>query len=525
MEKKFFFSIILILFYLSFGFFLSINTGISHDESHEQLNWLNNFEAYKSIFNLGDYNKLLNYNDKYHGIAFQFISQPIQYLIFNLVSSITETTKYVSYLLSKHFAIFIIFSCSAFYFYRICLLINSSKAFSRLSTILYIFYPYLLGHSFINPKDIPFLSFWCISTFYFLKILKKIYLNKIILKNNILKLAFFTSFLISIRILGFLILIEFLIGIIILFNTKKINFIKIIQNNFKNIFYFFFVFAIVLYSLNPIFWNSPNEIVNSIKYMSRYFHNVCTLTLGKCDQSLSLSPNYYFIWFFFKLPIISLIGILIFPLVEKKIMVNNFSLIVFLTLIITAVSIIFLFVFRNIAIYDEIRHIMFILPLILIPTFHNLYTFSKKLFFFVSFLSLFFFISDNFRLYPYQYTWLNEFSRFYDINKNFEVDYWGISNKKLQKHIINMKQTKKISNDICIFGDGYTSAFLEKKGFVCFKSYSEIDAPKARPFVAYQNLRNLKRNSPNNCELMHEEKYSYSFSRQKIIVGKVWYCN
>lgn len=525
MKKKLFFSIVLFLSYLSLGFFLSINTGISHDEFHEQLNWESNFEAYKSIFNLGDYNKLLSYDDRYHGIAFQFISQPIQYLIFNLVSLITESTKYSSYLLSKHFVTFFIFSFSAYYFFRICFMISSSKTFSVLSTILYISFPYLLGHSFINPKDIPFLVFWLITTFYFFKILEQIYSNNAPLLNDILKLAFFTSFLISIRISGILILIEFIIGIIVLFNIKKINFIKVIKDNINNVFYFCIIFFATLYLLNPIFWNSPIEILNSIKHMSKYFNNVCTLTLGKCDQSLNLSPSYYFIWLFFKLPIISLIGILIFPFVEKKIIANNFSLIVFLTLIISALSIVFLFIFRNIAIYDEIRHVMFILPLILIPTFYNIYLLSKKLFLFLGFLSLIFFISDNLRLYPYQYTWLNEFSRFYDINKNFEVDYWGISNKNLQKHIINMKQTKKISNDTCIFGDGYTSAFLEKKGYVCFKSYSEIDAPKPRPFVAYQNLRNLKRNSPNNCELMHEEKYSYSFSKQKIIVGKVWYCN
>ena len=57
--------------------------------------------------------------------------------------------------------------------------------------------------------------------------------------------------------------------------------------------------------------------------MSKYFNNVCTLTLGKCEQSLNLSPSYYFVWLFFKLPIISLIGILIFPFVEKKIIVIN----------------------------------------------------------------------------------------------------------------------------------------------------------------------------------------------------------
>ena len=52
------------------------------------------------------------------------------------------------------------------------------------------------------------INIWLIVTFYFLKILKQIYFDKIILVNNILKLAFFTSFLISVRISGFLILIE-----------------------------------------------------------------------------------------------------------------------------------------------------------------------------------------------------------------------------------------------------------------------------------------------------------------------------
>ena len=320
-------------------------------------------------------------------------------------------------------------------------------------------------------------------------------------------------------------MIEFIIGIIVLLNIKIVNFIKIIKDNIKNIFFFFIISLITLYFLNPIFWNSPYEIVNSVKYMSKYFNNICTLTLGKCMKSLDLSPSYYLIWLFFKLPIICLIGILIFPFVEKKVTVTNFSLIVFLTLIISALSIIFLFIFRNVAVYDEIRHIMFILPLILIPAFYNLYLFSRKLFYFLSLISFLFFISDNIRLYPYQYTWLNEFSRFYDINKSFEIDYWGTSNKNLQKEIIKMHQEKKISSDICIFGDGYASAFLEKKGFSCFKNYGEIGNSKERPFVAYQNLRNLKKNDPFNCKKIYDESYSYLFSKQKLITGRIWYCS
>ena len=43
----------IIFSYFFLGLFLSINTGISHDEFHEQLNWSKNFDAIKSFFGEG----------------------------------------------------------------------------------------------------------------------------------------------------------------------------------------------------------------------------------------------------------------------------------------------------------------------------------------------------------------------------------------------------------------------------------------------------------------------------------------
>ena len=80
--KKIILSILFFLYFL-IGAYLSLNTGISHDQYHEQLNWKINFEAIQSVFfNKGSYEILLNYLDKYHGIAFHYISQPIQFLIY-----------------------------------------------------------------------------------------------------------------------------------------------------------------------------------------------------------------------------------------------------------------------------------------------------------------------------------------------------------------------------------------------------------------------------------------------------------
>mgnify|MGYP005996658079 CR=1 FL=1 len=94
---------ILFLTYFFIGVFLSLTNGISHDQLHEQLNWKTNFQAIQSVFNdKGDYKLLLAYIDKYHGIGFHYISQPIQFLIHGIVGEFTQVTVDGSYYLSRH---------------------------------------------------------------------------------------------------------------------------------------------------------------------------------------------------------------------------------------------------------------------------------------------------------------------------------------------------------------------------------------------------------------------------------------
>ena len=88
-----------------------------------------------------------------------------------------------------------------------------------------------------------------------------------------------------------------------------------------------------------------------------------------------------------------------------------------------------------------------------------------------------------------------------------------------------MHDNNSINKNICIYGNTYAPAYLENFSFSCFKNYSELDAAKIRPFFAYQNVRNLKRSDPKDCSLIHEEQYKYNFSNQKIVAGKLWYCN
>ena len=186
-------SLILLLVYLATGIYLSLNTGISHDEYHEQLNWEINLKAIKNFYETGTYQNLLEYKDRYHGIGFNFLSQPFQYLVKDFLLDYLDINEYGSILISKHLVIFILFFISGLFFYKICLIFFNDKNFALVSLFLFLMYPYFFGHSLINPKDIPFLSFWIIRTYLLCKILKKLYKQKTVPIKYIIYLSISTS--------------------------------------------------------------------------------------------------------------------------------------------------------------------------------------------------------------------------------------------------------------------------------------------------------------------------------------------
>ena len=120
---------------------------------------------------------------------------------------------------------------------------------------------------------------------------------------------------------------------------------------------------------------------------------------------------------------------------------------------------------------------------------------------------------------------MNSFSKLYKINKNFEVDYWGISNKSLYTSIVKHSSKNNFNKNNCVYGDLYSKVFLENQKFKCFKMYSELDVAKERPYYVMQNHRNLKRSDPKDCELILNETFNYSFYKKDISAGTLWYCD
>lgn len=515
-----------IILYLIIGSYFSLVNGITSDEFHEQRNLLVNLNAVKDFFSTGQYNDLLNYRDRYHGVAFHLIAAPIQLLIKDLVVKLNNVTEYGGFLMAKHIVVFFIFNISGIFFYLILSKIIKDKKISLLSTVIYLLYPYLLGHAQFNAKDIPFLSFWLICTYLSLRLFESLYVKDKIKIQNLILLSFFTAFLIGIRIAGLLIFVQFLISFLIYLEKSKINFFFFLKENYKNLFIVFISIVLFVIILNPILWHNPLEIINSIKRMAQYPQNIGTLTNGSLMYSLSLPSSYYFIWLFFKLPILILLGYTLFPFVESKVFKDDLTTIYYGTIILTVPIIIVIFILKDVAVYDELRHLLFIFPLIFITAFTNLfYFFKKKIVYYLLFIVAIFFLCENFFLNPYQYTWLNSLAKTKNIEKNFEVDYWGVSNKNIQKKIVEYVEEKKIDKSICVYGDFFVKEFLIPQNFKCLKLYGQVDEAKIRPFIAYKSLRNVRRSDPKDCKLIWDENFRYSFYNKNISAGTVWYCD
>ena len=129
---------------------------------------------------------------------------------------------------------------------------------------------------------------------------------------------------------------------------------------------------------------------------------------------------------------------------------------------------------------------------------------------------------ENIKINPYQYVWFNTPSRFLDLSKNFELEYQGISGREIAVYLRN-------SNDqnLCILVNPITSVkpFLNNTNFQCFDIWQKIDGEFKRPFLAVQNVRNLKKSMPYGCKLIYETNFKLFFQKQKMTTGKLLKCS
>ena len=164
---------------------------------------------------------------------------------------------------------------------------------------------------------------------------------------------------------------------------------------------------------------------------------------------------------------------------------------------------------------------MFLIPLIFIIGLTSIFIFSKKFFYLLSFISIIFFILENIKINPYQYVWFNLPSRFLDLSTKFELEYQGISGREIAKHLNTIK-----TQELCVLATPMWSVkpFLNNSNFDCFNMWQKVETDYQRPFLAVQNVRNLKRSMPYKCNLIFESNFKFFFQKNKIVTGKLLKC-
>ena len=133
-----------------------------------------------------------------------------------------------------------------------------------------------------------------------------------------------------------------------------------------------------------------------------------------------------------------------------------------------------------------------------------------------------YFIIQNIKIFPYNYIWLNNFTNFISVNKNFELDYWGVSTKKIAEFF----NKEKIIEKSCIISNRNNGIkYFIKNQNTCFKKFDQLHKKNIRPFYVAFSERFTKKRTPNGCTLVYVEKININFTKENLELAKVFKCS
>jgi len=426
----------IVLFF--FQLFIVNDYGFSHDEELSRLNGLVSYNYILEKFNFNtiylhpDTPKLENYIDRTYGVIFELLLVIIEKAL-NL-----DNSKLIY--LTRHYLTSFTFFIGCIFFY-LTLRKFFSKKISLLGTLIFLSHPRIFAHSFYNSKDIVFLVFFCISNFFLINFFFKQNLK------NIIFLSISISLAICVRPMA--IIIPFLfIFFYIMQNLDKKNLKKI----FLLIpFSFFTIFLTIL--LWPFLWDDPSRIFEVLKSMSKFEWIGEVFFNGKYYTAKYMPWYYAPTMILITTPIFQIsLFVIGFLIISKTLFINLLDLnnskenvwkneiefFLLYSLIIIFLPL-FLIIEFNSTIYNGWRQIYFVYPSIIFVCIFGLdyifkYKYLKKYILILITLSLSLNFFNSFKNHPYQYNFYNFFVKDKDL-KNFEHDYWGVSNLDILKKI------------------------------------------------------------------------------------------
>ncbi len=319
--------------------------------------------------------------------------------------------------------------------------------YAWLAPIVLALFPRFWGHSFFNPKDIPFASFFTLCTYGGAHLINYYQRNEPKLKLEFNKIYLFSisygiliGMLSSIRIGGFLMLFFILAAHIGVTLGQGISQVKNIYKYAICYILMFLAWAATVTILQPASWANPVAwFFETIGYLSKHPLPIKTLFEGTEYPIQDIPWHFTSKWMLISIPIIFqisfLVGLGLLALKYKKFSDRARACSILVLLQIFALPIIA--VVKHSSGYDDMRHYLFVLPGIAsIATAALIWSYQalahKKA---VQLGSIAFLITvfaailiEMIQLHPYQYVYFNRLSGGLAAAVNrYEIDYWALS--------------------------------------------------------------------------------------------------
>ena len=336
--------------------------------------------------------------------------------------------------LFRHYVNFIIGFLTIILTYKISR-IKFSRNIALIISIFFMSTPIIVSNFNFNPNDIWFMFFVSLSTFCSLKLI-----NKPDSKLLIFLLPLSLAFSINIRLVGIYIFFIFLIFYI----YEKISLKKKLFN--ISIIVSLFIFITLL--ITPQLWNKPTIFLHLLFGQLKFQAiDVDIMFLGNLIKSSELPWYYLLVWIIISLPsliICCFVGSLI--IISKNFFKKKFQVFEMFILMALVIPIIAFCILKP-NLFNGWRHFYFIFPFILILSGFILNFFEKKiilkqLMILIVVINTILIGTWNFKNNPHQYIFFNLPSK--KFARNFELDYWGVSNLEALKYLLNMNTSERI---------------------------------------------------------------------------------
>jgi hypothetical protein len=284
-------------------------------------------------------------------------------------------------------------------------------------------------------------------------------------------------------------------------------------------------------SFSPVFWGFPIDFIRALKRFQGILYQGTTFTAGNFLNTLDLPASYIPLWLSVKLPLMSLLGLMLIPFAiwRNKIRTNVLPIQTGLVgIAVGAVMIVIALIVRHARLHDELRHILFIFPMLWVISICSLYYLSRSVAIGALVLTVILFASDIPKIHPYEYVWFNEPARVLKLENQYENDYWASSvgsvHQWFENHVPEPVQE-------CIYMyPSHLNYYLGSQRYLCVRGFGDTGVKELTPpeqgkaYWIYKSARFRNLEIPSNCNLAHEEKATLAFSTNPITVAQIYHC-